>query len=333
MGQYKLNVRTCTSGKAALDILENDKSFDILFIDHMMPEMDGVELTKILRSSNDDYLKYVPIIALTANAIKGVSEMFLANGFTEYLSKPIDTERLGEVLNKWIPENKKEEAMEEEESVADNNEAVDDDEDNLRNMLRRIENVDYDKAMALCGKSEDILLSVIEVYVKSYSQIKERIDSTYAKEDLKNYAIEVHGVKSSSRSIGNDVLGEMAYRLEIEAKDGNIAYVKENHSEFVMKYEQFVGKLKEIVDKLKTEEKIEKVKFSKEEMLSMINECISLYDEFETTKAEEVLKKLQCAECDENIMNLINDAIDSAELFDFDEVTKILTNIKESLGE
>ena len=333
MGQYKLNVRTCTSGKAALDILETDKSFDILFIDHMMPEMDGVELTKILRSSNDDYLKYVPIIALTANAIKGVSEMFLANGFTEYLSKPIDTERLGEVLNKWIPENKKEEAMEEEESVADKNQAVDDNEENLLNMLRRIENVDYDKAMTLCGKSEDILLSVIEVYVKSYSQIKERIDSTYAKEDLKNYAIEVHGVKSSSRSIGNDVLGEMAYRLEIEAKDGNIAYVKENHSEFVMKYEQFVGKLKEIVDKLKTEEKIEKVKFSKEEMLSMINECISLYDEFETTKAEEVLKKLQCAECDENIMNLINDAIDSAELFDFDEVTKILTNIKESLGE
>ena len=333
MGQYKLSVRTCTSGKAALDILETDKSFDILFIDHMMPEMDGVELTKILRSSNDDYLKYVPIIALTANAIKGVSEMFLANGFTEYLSKPIDTERLGEVLNKWIPENKKEEAMEEEESVANKNQAVDDNEENLLNMLRRIENVDYDKAMTLCGKSEDILLSVIEVYVKSYSQIKERIDSTYAKEDLKNYAIEVHGVKSSSRSIGNDVLGEMAYRLEIEAKDGNIAYVKENHSEFVMKYEQFVGKLKEIVDKLKTEEKIEKVKFSKEEMLSMINECISLYDEFETTKAEEVLKKLQCAECDENIMNLINDAIDSAELFDFDEVTKILTNIKESLGE
>ena len=333
MGQYKLSVRTCTSGKAALDILETDKSFDILFIDHMMPEMDGVELTKILRSSNDDYLKYVPIIALTANAIKGVSEMFLANGFTEYLSKPIDTERLGEVLNKWIPENKKKEAMEEEESVADKNQAVDDNEENLLNMLRQIENVDYDKAMTLCGKSEDILLSVIEVYVKSYSQIKERIDSTYAKEDLKNYAIEVHGVKSSSRSIGNDVLGEMAYRLEIEAKDGNIAYVKENHSEFVMKYEQFVGKLKEIVDKLKTEEKIEKVKFSKEEILSMINECISLYDEFETTKAEEVLKKLQCAECDENIMNLINDAIDSAELFDFDEVTKILTNIKESLGE
>ena len=333
MGQYKLSVRTCTSGKAALDILETDKSFDILFIDHMMPEMDGVELTKILRSSNDDYLKYVPIIALTANAIKGVSEMFLANGFTEYLSKPIDTERLGEVLNKWIPENKKKEAMEEEESVADKNQAVDENEENLLNMLRQIENVDYDKAMTLCGKSEDILLSVIEVYVKSYSQIKERIDSTYAKEDLKNYAIEVHGVKSSSRSIGNDVLGEMAYRLEIEAKDGNIAYVKENHSEFVMKYEQFVGKLKEIVDKLKTEEKIEKVKFSKEEMLSMINECISLYDEFETTKAEEVLKKLQCAECDENIMNLINDAIDSAELFDFDEVTKILTNIKESLGE
>ena len=333
MGQYKLSVRTCTSGKAALDILETDKSFDILFIDHMMPEMDGVELTKILRSSNDDYLKYVPIIALTANAIKGVSEMFLANGFTEYLSKPIDTERLGEVLNKWIPENKKEEAREEEESVADKNQAVDDNEENLLNMLRQVENVDYDKAMTLCGKSEDILLSVIEVYVKSYSQIKERIDSTYAKEDLKNYAIEVHGVKSSSRSIGNDVLGEMAYRLEIEAKDGNIAYVKENHSEFVMKYEQFVGELKEIVDKLKTEEKIEKVKFSKEEMLSMINECISLYDEFETTKAEEVLKKLQCAECDENIMNLINDAIDSAELFDFDEVTKILTNIKESLGE
>ena len=332
MGQYKLSVRTCTSGKAAIEILEKDKSFDILFIDHMMPEMDGVELTKILRSSDDDYLKFVPIIALTANAIKGVSEMFLANGFTEYLSKPIDTERLGEVLSKWIPADKKEDAIEEVES-SENVVAEDDDEENLHNLLRHIEDVDYDKAMTLCGKSEDILISVIEVYVKSYPQIKERIDKTYAEEDLKNYAIEVHGVKSSSRSVGNDVLGEMAYRLEIEAKDGNISYVKENHDEFYSKYEQFVNELKEIIDKIKPEEEIEKVKISKEEILSMIDECLSLYDEFETTKAEEVLKKLQCADCDEETMRAINDALDSAELFDFDEVTKILTGIKDSLGE
>ena len=331
MGQYKLSVRTCTSGKAAIEILEKDKSFDILFIDHMMPEMDGVELTKILRSSDDDYLKFVPIIALTANAIKGVSEMFLANGFTEYLSKPIDTERLGEVLSKWIPADKKEDVIEEEsEGIAA---LEDDDEENLHNLLRQIEDVDYDKAMTLCGNSEDILISVIEVYVKSYPQIKERIDKTYAEEDLKNYAIEVHGVKSSSRSVGNDVLGEMAYRLEIEAKYGNISYVKENHDEFYNKYEQFVNELKEIIDKIKPEEEIEKIEISKEEILSMIDECLSLYDEFETTKAEEALKKLQCADCDKEIMSAINDALDSAELFDFDEVTKILTGIKDSLGE
>ena len=188
------------------------------------------------------------------------------------------------------------------------------------------------KALELFGDMETYD-ATLETFLQEVPGKLKKIKACKEIGDMANYAIEVHGVKSSSRSIGNDALGEMAYRLEIEAKDGNIAYVKENHSEFAMKYEQFVGKLKEIVDKLKTEEKIEKVKFSKEEMLSMINECISLYDEFETTKAEEVLKKLQCAECDENIMNLINDAIDSAELFDFDEVTKILTNIKESLGE
>ena len=331
MGQYKLSVRICTSGKAAIEILEKDKSFDILFIDHMMPEMDGVELTKILRSSDDDYLKFVPIIALTANAIKGVSEMFLANGFTEYLSKPIDTERLGEVLSKWIPAGKKEDVIEEVESSE--NVVAEDDEENLHNLLRQIEDVDYGKAMTLCGNSEDILISVIEVYVKSYPQIKERIDKTYAEEDLKNYAIEVHGVKSSSRSVGNDVLGEIAYRLEIESKDGNISYVKENHDEFYNKYEQFVNELKEIIDKIKPEEEIEKIEISKEEILSMIDECLSLYDEFETTKAEEALKKLQCADCDKEIMSAINDALDSAELFDFDEVTKILKGIKDSLGE
>ena len=104
---YKMQVDICKSGKEALKAIES-KDYDLVFMDHKMPEMDGVEVTERIREMgrNEHYYKNVPIVALTANAISGIREMLLESGFNDFLSKPIDTVRLNDVLEKWLPDSK-----------------------------------------------------------------------------------------------------------------------------------------------------------------------------------------------------------------------------------
>ena len=328
LGQYKMVVKTCTSGRDAISILENEQDFDVLFIDHMMPEMDGVELTKRLRESDSDYLKYVPIVALTANAIKGVSEMFLSNGFTEYLSKPINIDDLAEILQKWIPAQKKKELSEEELVEQDkNSDENSDGKVNLKEILLPIKDINYNKALQLCGNDEGILLSVIQVYVKSYKQVRKRIDDAYANMDLANYGIEVHGVKSSSRSIGNDVLGEIAYVLELKAKDGDAEFVKENHDEFSKMYDKFVDDLNLALKDISGASNEDKVKISTSDFKEMISACCEALENYETRTAEELLANMQKCDFEDSIIDKINEAKENADLFDYDIASNILKEL------
>jgi CheY-like chemotaxis protein/anti-sigma regulatory factor (Ser/Thr protein kinase) len=102
MSPYNMQVDLSSSGADAIEKIKNE-NYDLVFMDHMMPEMDGVETTKRIREFNRE----LPIIALTATAIVGMKEMFLGNGFSDFLPKPIDIRKLNEILEKWIPKEKR----------------------------------------------------------------------------------------------------------------------------------------------------------------------------------------------------------------------------------
>jgi len=106
MAAYMMQIDTCTSGKAAIEKIKNTK-YDIVFMDHMMPELDGIETTRIIRKMPGEYFVNLPIIALTANAISGTRNMFLQNGMNDLLTKPIELPKLNEILDKWLPRSKK----------------------------------------------------------------------------------------------------------------------------------------------------------------------------------------------------------------------------------
>jgi CheY-like chemotaxis protein len=106
LAPFKMNIDCCLSGQEAIRLAQ-EKAYDLILMDHMMPEMDGVEATKHIRSLPGPRFESLPIVALTANAISGMREMFLENGFNDFLSKPIDISRLNEVVEKWIPRSKK----------------------------------------------------------------------------------------------------------------------------------------------------------------------------------------------------------------------------------
>ncbi|MDR1656022.1 MAG: transporter substrate-binding domain-containing protein [Deltaproteobacteria bacterium] len=106
LAPYKMDVSACMSGLQAVERVAKE-SFDVVFMDHMMPEMNGMEAVAAIRSMEGDYFRTLKIIALTANAISGMREMFLQNGFDDYLSKPIEIPKLGEILDRLIPKEKK----------------------------------------------------------------------------------------------------------------------------------------------------------------------------------------------------------------------------------
>jgi len=106
MAAYMMQIDTCTNGRAAIERIRNTK-YDIVFMDHMMPELDGIETTKIIRKIPGEYFENLPIIALTANAVSDMRNLFLESGMNDLLTKPIELPKLNEILDKWIPSSKK----------------------------------------------------------------------------------------------------------------------------------------------------------------------------------------------------------------------------------
>ena len=103
---FGIEVETCMSGRKCLEILKEHKDFDIIFLDHMMPELDGIDTLNMIRADSDPYMQKVPLIALTANVVSGIREMFISEGFNDYVPKPIDMVWLNSILRKYLPADK-----------------------------------------------------------------------------------------------------------------------------------------------------------------------------------------------------------------------------------
>ncbi|MBQ8634317.1 MAG: response regulator [Lachnospiraceae bacterium] len=225
---YKIKVFVATSGKECLEKLDSSR-YDIIFMDHMMPEMDGVETAHKIRAKAGAYFQNVPIVALTANAIGGAREMFLEEGFQEYVAKPIEMSHLERVLRKYIPENK----------II----RMDDATEPLEPVTETIENegesrIDRRRGIQYCGGNEDDYKEILQVYLTSGLQKIREIREKYKAEDWKNYTILVHALKSTSIGIGATALGEMAKELEMAGKEGNISFIQARHREVMHEYEE-----------------------------------------------------------------------------------------------
>jgi CheY-like chemotaxis protein len=102
LGKYKMQVDCVLSGKEAVERISQGVHYDAVFMDHMMPGMDGIESATTIRSLGTEYARKLPVIALTANAVQGMEELFYSHDFQDFLSKPIDIMRLDSVIRKWI---------------------------------------------------------------------------------------------------------------------------------------------------------------------------------------------------------------------------------------
>jgi len=203
----RIQVDTAESGAAALRMARQQR-YDAMFIDHMMPEMDGIETLHKLRALPG--VKDTPCVALTANAISGAREMYLAEGFTDYLSKPVDGGKLEELLCRCLPPEKLLEPGDEAEAA----EAA------LPEWLYDVDGLNVEEGLAHCGSAE-AYLETLTIYAQSAGDIANELRRHIAEMDIKSITIKVHALKSTSRAVGVLALGNFAERMEIAGKAGD----------------------------------------------------------------------------------------------------------------
>ena len=217
---YQLNVTTCQSGPEAIELVRR-QHFDMIFMDHMMPEMDGIETTKLLREM-DDWLAKAPIIALTANAVAGMKEHFLQNGFDDFLSKPIEIASLRRIMEKWVPRKKRRVV-----SVAADNagDAID----------LAIEGVDVARGVATIGGSLAAYVEALGIYCLDVEKHLPFLRAFTGQDTatMSTFATSVHGLKSASSNVGALALAEQAAILEQAAGHGDIELIQSRLGEFI----------------------------------------------------------------------------------------------------
>jgi CheY-like chemotaxis protein len=189
----------------------------------MMPDMDGIEATEIIREwemgRGDAVSDRIPIIALTANAVSGVREMFIEKGFDDFLAKPVDVSELDEILNKWILKIKREQEIEEQEENDYN--------------FPGINGVDIQKGIKMTGGTLEGYISVLSTFRKDVIERLLQLRNTLYEESLSLFTTHVHALKSAAAAIGAAELSVEAATLESAGKEGNREYINENLETFL----------------------------------------------------------------------------------------------------
>jgi len=231
----EIGIDTALSGREALTLAEN-KKYDVIFIDHMMPDMDGITTLSHIRKNSQNI--DTPAVALTANAVSGARAMYLNAGFNDYLSKPIFGEKLERMLMALIPKNKWEEYKPDEEDAPQREE----EEEELPEWLKDIPEIEYEAGLGNCGNPESYI-SVLSIFKQTADYKAREIEDLYADGDIQNYTIKVHALKSSARIIGAMELSRLAENLEAAGKGENLEYIKEHTDRLISMYRDIENKL------------------------------------------------------------------------------------------
>lgn len=260
----RVRVMTATSGKECLRQVQKQE-FDIIFLDHMMPEMDGVETLKQLKALEDNLSKDTPVIALTANAVAGAKEEYIAQGFADYLSKPVQGSTLEKMVRAYLPEklvhtgreengqDKKDaesvrESKEKEAAgdgsnenvfdkdiVAAHSQAVQDSCDGIAEerfpgeKLLCAHHIKAARALPYFGDDVEMYLEILEEFGAGMPERVVKLEASAW--DCESYAILVHALKSNAKNVGAETLGLMAFEHEKAAKAGKRDYITQAFSQ------------------------------------------------------------------------------------------------------
>ena len=249
--RYGMRVTTVTSGQESIDVCRS-KVFDIIFMDHMMSGMDGVEAMKRIRTDVAGLNGSVPVIALTANAMSSAKQMFLSEGFDGFVSKPIEIEELERILKQVLPKSAisfvdadglVESLPDEPEEIAKPEPVKEKD---FITELRKC-GIDTEAGLKYCVGDRDFYKSLLMQYATESADKIASMKKYYIVRDWHNYEILVHALKSTSKMIGVTGLSEKAKALEKAAKENEESFILQNHEATIRDYGLIAGEIKNLL--------------------------------------------------------------------------------------
>jgi signal transduction histidine kinase/CheY-like chemotaxis protein/HPt (histidine-containing phosphotransfer) domain-containing protein len=281
-------VDTARSGKEAIDKI-SVKHYDLIFMDHMMPELDGIETTHIIRRFHEEY-NDVPIIALTANAMEETRSMFLVEGMNDFIAKPIEVKIIGAKLRQWLPKEKIYHVSEEERKAA-GEKSQEPQNDSAISQLQKTGLFDVKAAVSMLG-TEELYWTVLQDYYNVIDKKTALIRVFYETLDWKNYTIEVHALKSASRQIGANALADLAAKMEKSANDKDYGFIVENQERLLHMYEGCKLALAPLMKSEESESTALKGPAAREELSAMFKELRDAVDDLDMDGMESAVKKL-----------------------------------------
>ena len=235
----KIQLDLAASGEECLQLAKK-RAYDIILMDHMMPEMDGVEALKLLREDASGKNQQTVVIALTANAVAGCREMYMEYGFNDYISKPVQAEHLEETLLQYLPE-----------SYVQRTDSMDkkSDEKNEKEEKGDMDYLEIDKELGLsyCSGLEDLYIEICSMFLEQVEEYLPQLEEFYGSENWEKYAVTTHAIKGNSLNIGAKNFSELSLQHELAGKEDNADFIKANYEEYMTTLNALVAKVKEMV--------------------------------------------------------------------------------------
>jgi CheY-like chemotaxis protein len=314
-----MQVDFCRGGKEAIDAIIL-KHYDLVFMDHKMPDVDGVEATGYIRSLGyeEPYFENIPIVALTANAVSGTREMFLANGFNDYMSKPIDTVKLNSVLEKWIPKEKQKipngRDIEIEEINEENNDIV-------------IEGLDVSRGIYLSGGTTQGYLQILGIYYKDGLEKIKELTNCLEKTALPLYTIHVHALKSASANIGAAEVSAAARALELAGEQNDLDYIQSHHGAFITALETLLVNINNALSAHKKSSEEEESPYDIEILSDNLAVLKAALDILDAGTINRTVDELRTIAKDDKIGVVINDISDKVLFGEYDEAVTLIDSL------
>ncbi|MBP5159977.1 MAG: response regulator [Lachnospiraceae bacterium] len=294
-----------------------DKHYDLIFMDHMMPAPDGIETLHMIRRQKSSKSNGSVIVALTANAIVGAREMFLSEGFNDYLAKPIDVGKLEKQLKLVLADK----AVRVDGGILEGQQAP--------GLDSVINGLDTAKGIRQVGGSAEVYIEVLKTFSESSSEKLEAMRTSYDGGDLDTYMIEAHALKSVAASIGADEVSEEAKRQELMLKEKEGVPDPESVEKLLDMYEKLVDSVGKYLGTLSEEKNEKKVAISREQFIIKLGEIISLLDDYEDVEALRIAEELGEAVLPSKLRESLGKMRSRIKLFEYEEAALVAAGMKE----
>ena len=332
MAPYELSIDSADRGLAAIEKIKNGNVYDVIFMDHMMPEMDGIEATKRIR----DLGYNEPIVALTASAVAGQVDMFLSNGFDDYISKPIDIRQMNVIMNKYVRDKQPPEVLETVRNFKQKEEMKKISGDSFNtgvsgNKIKRLENktidgLDIERGLERYHGDEEAYLRVLNAYTIAVRDMLNYIE-TVDSEKLADYKIKAHGIKGACYDVFADQLAEDAKKLEYAADAGDLEYIIENNTSFIIKTQEFLDSIDSLLSVINAERASEESKPEKDKIdNALLSKLLETCRDYDMSSVDRAMEEIELYEykSDKELSKWLRENVDQ---INFSEIVKRLGEV------